>query len=82
MPKASVMKDVSAASSTMRAYMSSTSEPLRGLKIGVMPFLTLDHDSGVARICSTAVLSFLLAALAVARSSPSLPPGSAFSSSQ
>ncbi|MPZ35851.1 MAG: hypothetical protein GEV13_33650 [Rhodospirillales bacterium] len=29
----------SRASSTMWAYMSSTAEPLRGLKIGVMPFL-------------------------------------------
>ena len=64
MPNASVMEESRSASSTIFADISSTADPLRGLKIVVTPGGTSAIDVGVSCSSSTAVRCSLFLRLA------------------
>ena len=79
MPKASVMQETSLGLvDHVRRTCRALREPLRGLKIGVMPFGTLGHDVGRRQdLLDRRPELLVLLRSTVARSSPSLAPGSA-----
>lgn len=76
MPNAKVMQARSRASSTIVAYIFSTSEPARGLNTGVIPGWMSAKRVGTLPNDSTASRSSLLSAMLVVRSEPPGGPGS------